>query len=68
MTQLTELLGRLRAGDNAARDPLFAAAYSELHQLAQARLRPLDRRVTPGTTGLVHDTYVRFVRVGELHV
>jgi RNA polymerase sigma factor (TIGR02999 family) len=27
MTQLTELLGRLQAGDTGARDALFAAAY-----------------------------------------
>ncbi len=26
MTQLTELLGRMQAGDPQARDPLFAAA------------------------------------------
>jgi RNA polymerase sigma factor (TIGR02999 family) len=68
MSQLTELLGRLRAGDEAARDPLFAAAYSELHQLAKARLRERDRRVTLDTTGLVHETYLRFVTVGELRV
>src|SRR5580698_9243607 len=68
MTQLTELLGRLRAGDDAARDSLFAAAYSELHQLAKARLRERDRRVTLDTTGLVHETYLRFVRVGELRM
>ena len=66
MTQLTELLGRLRAGDGAARDPLFAAAYSELHPLAKARLRERDRQVTLDTTGLVHETYLRFVTVGEL--
>jgi len=67
MTQLTELLGRLRAGDDAARDALFAAAYSELHRLAKARLRECDGRVTLETTGLVHETYLRFVTIGELH-
>jgi RNA polymerase sigma factor (TIGR02999 family) len=66
MTQLTELLGRLRAGDDAVRDALFAAAYSELHRLARARLRERDRRVTLDTTGLVHETYLRFVTTGEL--
>src|ERR1700682_3657539 len=39
MNQLTELLGRIQAGDTQARDALFAAAYSELHRLAHARLR-----------------------------
>jgi hypothetical protein len=39
MNQLTELLGRLQAGDPEARDALFAASYRELHRLAQSRLR-----------------------------
>jgi len=65
MTQLTELLGRLHAGDNDARDALFAVAYAELHRLAQ-RLRDGGRNVTLDTTSLVHETYLRFVRVGEL--
>jgi hypothetical protein len=38
MSQLTELLGRIQAGDAKARDALFAAAYGELHRLAHARL------------------------------
>ncbi len=66
MTQLTELLGRLHAGDNDARDALFAVAYAELHRLAQSRLRDGGRNVTLDTTSLVHETYLRFVRVGEL--
>ena len=43
MTQLTELLGRIHAGDLQARDTLFATAYSELHRLAPA-LRPLPEQ------------------------
>jgi len=66
MTQLTELLGRLHAGDDGARDALFAAAYAELHRLAQSRLRDGGRNVSLDTTSLVHETYLRFVRVGEL--
>lgn len=66
MTQLTELLGRLHAGDYDARDALFAVAYAELHRLAQSRLRDGGRNVTLDTTSLVHETYLRFVRVGEL--
>jgi DNA-binding transcriptional regulator YiaG len=34
MTELTELLGCMQAGDPQARDALFACAYSELHRLA----------------------------------
>jgi RNA polymerase sigma factor (TIGR02999 family) len=66
MTPLTELLGRLRDGDEAARDALFAAAYPELHRLAHARLREGGRNTFLDTTALVHESYLRFVRSGEL--
>jgi RNA polymerase sigma factor (TIGR02999 family) len=66
MTQLTELLGRVQAGDPQARDTLFAAAYSELHRLAHARLRDGGRNTVLDTTCLVHESYLRFVRAGEL--
>jgi len=66
MTQLTELLGRIQAGDTQARDALFAAAYGELHRLAHARLRDGGRDTVMDTTCLVHESYLRFVRAGEL--
>jgi hypothetical protein len=53
MSQLTELLGRIQAGDAQARDALFAAAYSELHRLAHARLRDGGRNTVLDTTCLV---------------
>jgi len=46
-----ELLGRLLAGDAAAGDAPFAAAYSDLHRFAEARLRELDNQVMPDPTG-----------------
>jgi RNA polymerase sigma factor (TIGR02999 family) len=66
MTQLTELLGRVRSGDAQARDTLFAAAYAELHRLARARLRDGGRDSVLDTTCLVHESYLRFVNAGEL--
>ena len=66
MSHLTELIGRLQAGDAAARDALFAAAYDELRRLAQARLRAGGRDTVLDTTALVHESYLRFVRAGEL--
>ena len=66
MSQLTVLLGRVRAGDSGARDALFAAAYAELHRLARARLRQGARDVVLDTTCLVHESYLRFVSAGEL--
>jgi RNA polymerase sigma factor (TIGR02999 family) len=66
MGQLTDLLGRMQGGDAAARDALFAAAYAELHRLAQGRLRHGGRNTLLDTTGLVHESYLRFARAGEL--
>jgi RNA polymerase sigma factor (TIGR02999 family) len=66
MTQLTELLGRMQAGDAGARDALFAAAYADLQRLARARLRDGGRNTVMDTTSLVHESYLRFVSAGEL--
>src|SRR5215469_8905162 len=66
MGQLTDLLGRIRTGDAQARDALFVAAYSQLCALAQARLRHGGRDTLLDTTGLVHESYLRFARAGEL--
>jgi RNA polymerase sigma factor (TIGR02999 family) len=66
MTQITELLQRMHAGDAAARDALFAAAYEELRRLARARLREGGRNIVLDTTSLVHECYLRFVAAGEL--
>jgi RNA polymerase sigma factor (TIGR02999 family) len=66
MGQLTVLINRIHAGDSTARDALFAAAYTELHRLAQARLRAGRRSAVLDTTCLVHECYLRFVTAGEL--
>jgi RNA polymerase sigma factor (TIGR02999 family) len=66
LRQITELLGRMRAGDVGARDAVFAAAYEELRRLARARLRDGGRNTVLATTSLVHEAYLRFVHSGEL--
>ena len=66
VTQITQLLQRMHAGEAAARDALFAAAYQELHRLAHARLRDGGRNTVLETTSLVHESYLRFVSAGEL--
>src|SRR5207253_9139536 len=66
MNQLTELLGRLRAGDAEARNALFAAAYADLHRLARSRLRDGGRNTVLDTTGLVHESFLRFLSGGAL--
>ena len=66
MSQLTLLLGRMKAGDEGARDELFATAYADLHRMAQARLRDGGRDAVLDTTCLVHESYLRFLQAGDL--
>lgn len=68
MRTLTELIQKVADGDLAARDELFAAAYSELHKLARSRLRDGGRSSVLETTALVHESYLRFVKVGKLRI
>jgi RNA polymerase sigma factor (TIGR02999 family) len=56
----------MRTGDPEARNALFAAAYTELHRMARARLRDGGRSAVLDTTCLVHESYLRFVDAGEL--
>jgi RNA polymerase sigma factor (TIGR02999 family) len=63
---ITQLLGRMQAGDTDARDALFQATYAELRRLARARLRDSGRDYTLETTSLVHESYLRFMNAGEL--
>ncbi len=55
--------GPLQVSDDAAEsiDRLFAMVYDELRRLAHDQLRRERPGHTLGTTGLVHETYVRLV-------
>jgi RNA polymerase sigma-70 factor, ECF subfamily len=59
--QVTDLLLQMRGGNTEAMDRLFPLVYEELRQLAHAQLRRERPGHTLGTTGLVHETYVRLV-------
>jgi RNA polymerase sigma factor (TIGR02999 family) len=63
---MTVLLARAQDGDRSARDALFAAAYRELRRLAHLRLRDGGRNTVLDTTALVHESYLRLVRSGQL--
>jgi RNA polymerase sigma factor (TIGR02999 family) len=65
-SQLTQLLGRMQAGEAGAREELFAAAYPELHRLAESRLRNGGRNTLLDTTCLVHEAFLRFLQVQQL--
>ncbi len=63
---LSALLARVQAGDGAAREALFAAAYPELRILARSRLRGGGRHTLLDTTALVHESYLRWLEQGAL--
>jgi RNA polymerase sigma factor (TIGR02999 family) len=66
MTELTQLIRRLKDGETGAQDDLFAAAYPELKKLARSRLRDGGRNTVLDTTALVHESYLKFVNGGQL--
>jgi RNA polymerase sigma factor (TIGR02999 family) len=66
VSELTELLRKVRAGNEGAREALFAAAYSDLERLARVRLRDGGRSTLLDTRGLVHESYLRYLEGGEL--
>jgi RNA polymerase sigma factor (TIGR02999 family) len=59
--ELTQLLQALEHGDRAALDRAFALVYAELKRLAHGQ-RMRAGGAPLGTTALVHETYLKFVR------
>ena len=66
MTDVTQLLRRWREGDPEAIDRVLPVVYEELRGLAGARLRGERVGHTLGTTGLVHEAYLRLVDVDRV--
>jgi RNA polymerase sigma factor (TIGR02999 family) len=59
---------RMNDGDRASRDALFVAAYPQLRRLAHSRLHGGGRNTALDTTALVHESYLRLVQTGKLHL
>jgi RNA polymerase sigma factor (TIGR02999 family) len=57
--QITDLLLQVREGNPDAMDRLFQAVYQELRGIASHQLRNERPGHTLGTTGLVHETYLK---------
>jgi RNA polymerase sigma factor (TIGR02999 family) len=68
MSELTQLFDAVNAGDRSAIDRLMTVMYQELHQLAHRRLNASPRRNSLETTGLIHESYLRFLQAGRLRV
>jgi RNA polymerase sigma factor (TIGR02999 family) len=59
--QITDLLLQMREGDTGALDRLFSLVYEELRRIAHRQLQVERPGHTLGTTGLVHETYIRLI-------
>lgn len=57
--RITDLLLEVREGHPDAMDRLFNAVYGELRHIASRQLRGERPGHTLGTTGLVHETYLK---------
>jgi RNA polymerase sigma factor (TIGR02999 family) len=65
-TSLTELFHRAQQGDEAAMHGVLAAMYEDLRSLARQRLRGHRRGTYLDTTALVHESFLRFMKLGRL--
>jgi RNA polymerase sigma factor (TIGR02999 family) len=68
MAQWTELFRSARSGDRSALDDLIVLLYSELHRVAHQRLKASPNGQSLNTTELVHESYLRLLKVGRLDV
>lgn len=66
MSQLTTLIASVRNGDDAALGRLYELLYGELRQIAHARLRQSEGVTLLDTTALVHESYLRLSRAGDV--
>lgn len=58
---ITELLLRMRGGEPGAMDRLVPLVYDQLRRIAHRHLQGERPGHTLGTTGLVHETYLKLV-------
>ena len=58
---ITDLLLELKRGDPESSDRLFLVVYEDLRRLAHRELRRESPDHTLGTTGVVHEAYLRLV-------
>jgi RNA polymerase sigma factor (TIGR02999 family) len=66
MDDIQGLIAKVNKGEPGAQDALFSVAYAELRKLARSRLHDGGRNTCLDTTALVHESYLRFIRHGQL--
>ena len=63
---VTQLLVSWRAGDETAKDALFALLYQDLHRIAHKQRNKWRGSSTLNTTALLHELYVKLSRQGAV--
>lgn len=66
MSQVTQLLNALDAGDSQAADQLLPLVYEELRKLAAAKMAQEQPGQTLQPTALVHEAWLRLVGTEEV--
>jgi len=65
---ITTLIAAVRRGESEALGELFSQLYPELRQLAHARLKHHTAPMLLDTTSLVHESYLRLLKAGQIQV
>ena len=68
MGEITGLIQRAGQGEAGAVDRLYELLYADLRRIAHSRLRGGDGPHMLDTTALVHETYLRLVKLDRLAV
>jgi RNA polymerase sigma factor (TIGR02999 family) len=66
MSDVTQILAKIEAGDPSAADELLPLVYDELRALAAAKLAREKPGQTLQATALVHEAYLRLVNVDKV--
>lgn len=66
MSEITTLLRAASTGDSQAAEQVVSLLYGELRRLAHSRLRRSGDMTLLDTTALVHESYLRIQRAGDL--
>jgi RNA polymerase sigma factor (TIGR02999 family) len=66
MRDLSTLFADARAGDQKAIGQIFALLYPDLKAIARSRLRRNQRLTMLDTTVLVHESFLRFEKLGQV--
>jgi len=66
MGDITDLLQRVREGDEAALDALFTELHPQLRRMARARLAGGGRHTMLETSALINECYLKFAEVGRV--